>query len=172
MSKPTERPGMKAPPEACDIAAPRTLPAGPFAHEVTIRWGDCDPAQIAYTANIPAWGLQAIEAWYEACLGVDWYAINLDNGIGTPFVHLDFDMHSTVTPREILSCKVYIRSVGRSSLAHRVECFQGERLCFTGQTVAAFVSATEMKPISIPPNMRESIRLYAENQGRPLETKP
>lgn len=170
MSKPTEARGMAAPPEACDIAAVRELPPGPFVHDITIRWGDCDPAQIAYTANIPAWGLQAIEAWYEACLGVDWFAINLDNGIGTPFVHLDFDMVSPVTPRAVLACKVYVRSIGRSSLAHRVECFQDGRLCFTGQTVSAFVAATKMKPISIPANMRSSIQRYAERQERPMET--
>jgi len=170
MSKPTEQRGMVPPPEACDIPAVRELPPGPFIYDITIRWGDCDPAQIAYTANIPAWGLQAIEAWYEACLGVDWFAINLDNGMGTPFVHLDFDMVSPVTPRAALACKVYVRSIGRSSLAHRVECFQNERLCFTGQTVSAFVAATKMKPISIPVNMRASIQKYAERQEWPLET--
>jgi acyl-CoA thioesterase FadM len=170
MSKPTEPRGFKSPPEAQDIVAVRDLPPGVFVQEITIRWGDCDPAQIAYTANIPAWGLQAIEAWYEACLGTDWYAINLDNGIGTPFVHLDFDMVSPVTPRAVLSCHVYVRRIGHASLAHRVECFQDGRLCFVGQTVSAFVSAAQMRPIAIPPKMRESIERYAAGQGRPLET--
>ena len=171
MSKPIDERGIKAPAETRDIEAVRQLPAGPFVHDITVGWGDCDPAQIAYTANIPAWSLQAIEAWYRACLGVDWYAINLDNGFGTPFVHLDFDMVSPVTPRAVLACKVYVRRIGRSSLAHRVECFQDDVLCFTGQTVAAFVAANRMQPVSIPPNMRESIRCYAERQERPLEAQ-
>ena len=169
MSRPIEPRGIKAPSEIRDIQAVRQLAPGPFVHNITVGWGDCDPAQIAYTANIPTWSLQAIEAWYKACLGVDWYAINLDNGIGTPFVHLDFDMVSPVTPRAVLACKVYVRRIGRSSLAHRVESFQDGVLCFTGQTVAAFVDASRMKPVSIPPNMRASIRAYAEQQERALE---
>lgn len=169
MSRPTEARGFKAPPERCDIDAVRELPPGPYIHDITVGWGDCDPAQIAYTANIPTWSLKAIEAWYQACLGLNWYTINLDQGIGTPFVHLDFDMVSPVTPRALLACKVYVRRIGRSSLAHRVEAFQDGVLCFTGQTVAAFVDAREMKPVSIPPNMRASIQAYAERQERALE---
>ena len=54
----------------------------PFRHSIRVRWGDCDPAKIAYTPNIPAWAIQAIEEWWKHHAGVDWYEINLDHHVG------------------------------------------------------------------------------------------
>lgn len=138
-------------------------------HSLTVGWGDCDPAQIAYTARVPEWSLSAIEDWYRYCLGVDWYDINLRRGIGTPFVSLNCDFHSPVTPRYILHTKTYVSSLGNSSLSHRVEAFQNDVLCFTTKTTAVFVDAQEMKPISIPPNMRRNIENYIKYQERRFE---
>src|SRR5271166_435143 len=73
--------------------SPVKLPA-PFVHRIRVRWGDCDPAKIAYTGNIPAWALEAIESWWEHHAGVDWYRINLDRNVGTPFVHMKMDFRS------------------------------------------------------------------------------
>ena len=149
-----------------DIAAAIALSAGPHRHQIVIGWGDCDPAQIAYTANIPAWGLRAIESWYKACLGVNWFEINLDLGIGTPFVQLGFDFQSPVVARAPLDCSVFVTRVGRRSLAHLVEGSQDGRLCFTGHTTAAFVAAGRLVSIAIPPMMLQSIRDFADRQGR------
>lgn len=42
-------------------------PPGPYRHVIDVGWGDTDPAQIAYTSNIPDWALRSIEAWFKAC---------------------------------------------------------------------------------------------------------
>ena len=175
MSKPTETDspdhgergarGIRPAGPARDIDAPQEIESAPLVHEITVGWGDCDPAQIAYTANMPAWGLRAIEAWYRACLGLDWYEINLDHGVGTPFVSLTFDFAAPVTPRAPLELRVYVERLGRSSLAHHVIASQAGKVCFIGQTTAAFVDAQKMKPMAIPANMRESIERYIALQG-------
>ena len=52
-------------------------------------WGDCDPAQIAYTARLPAFSLEANDAWWEAPQDGDgWFQMELDRGYGTPFVSM------------------------------------------------------------------------------------
>jgi len=140
------------------------LPLRPFS--LTVGWGDCDPAQIAYTARIPEWSLTAIEDWYRYCLSVDWYEINLKRGYGTPFVSLQCDFHSPVTPRFGLDMNVYVSRLGGSSISHHVEASQNDKLCFTTKTTAAFVDAGTMKPVPIPPNMRSNIENYIRNQAR------
>ncbi len=45
-----------------DFGFHHDLAPGPFCHVIDVGWGDTDPAQIAYTSNIPAWALRAIEA--------------------------------------------------------------------------------------------------------------
>jgi acyl-CoA thioesterase FadM len=168
MSKPTER-GIKLPASSTDTAAVHTPPPGPFVHPVTVGWGDCDPAQIAYTASVLSWGLKALEAWCDICLGVNWFELNLNHGIGTPFVHMSYDFTAPITPRAVLECTVYVRKIGRSSLHQIVEGRQSGQLCFTGTMTSVFVAASQLKPIPIPPNMRQSIELYAAGQGRDLE---
>lgn len=169
MSKPTDSAkysGIRLPKGYADIDAPFLDLDKPFVYTISVGWGDCDPAQIAYTANIPAWGLRGIEAWYKACLGIDWYVINLHFGIGTPFVSLNFEFKSPITPLGELLVSVYVDRVGGSSISHCVEGHQNGSLCFTGKTVAAFVDASTMKPMPIPPNMRHSIQHYAQIQDR------
>ena len=173
MSKPTESfkvTGIHTPGACRDIAAPRTLSTAPLCHSVTVSWGDCDPAQIAYTANIPGWGLLAIEAWYRQILGADWYALNLEYGTGTPFVALDFQFKSPVRPGASLEIKVYVKRIGNSSLHHYVEAKQDDSLRFIGNTSAVFVDARTMQSISIPPNMRSSIERYSSDQGNQFVT--
>ncbi len=152
------------------------LPAGPFHHSLDVGWGDTDSAQIAYTANIPAWGLKAIEAWFRACLGGGWYEMNFDFGVGTPFVDLSCSFHAPITPRQPLDLEVTVERIGGASLAYLVEGRQaasgaGPRHCFTGRYVNVFSDAVAMKPLPIPAAMRANIVRFAERQGRPYEDR-
>lgn len=152
-----------------DFEFTHVLPPGPFVDSIRIGWGDADPAQIAYTGNIPAWGLRAIEAWIRQCTGVGWYEMNMDLGVGTPFVDLRNTFHAPITPRHRLAMTVLVARVGASSLSVRIEGRQGAVHCFTGSYVCAFVDAVRMRPIRIPVRMRANIRRYALDQGAPFE---
>ena len=166
MSKPTKQKYFVTPGDSIkdiDSVRPQT---GRLDYSIDVSWGDCDPAQIAYTANIPAWGLKAIEAWYQSCLGIGWYEINLDHSLGTPFVSLNFDFKAPVTPRDRLEIRVYIQKLGTSSLSHYLEGYQADTLCFTGSTTAVFVLAESLKSTAIPENMRKTIESYIASQGK------
>ncbi|MCB1313551.1 MAG: acyl-CoA thioesterase [Sedimentitalea sp.] len=128
---------------------------GPFEHEIRVAWGDCDPARIAYTARLPAFALDAIDAWWEAHLGGDgWFQLNLDRNIGTPFVHLSFDFRAPVTPRHRLICSVWPTALGRSSISFRVEGHQDGVLCFEARFTCVFVVADKLRPQEPPPDIR------------------
>ncbi len=145
---------------ACD----RPLPVREF--ELKVGWGDCDPAQIAYTARIPEWSLSVIEDWYRYCLGIDWYDLTLSYGLGAPFVSLNCNFLSPVTPRHTLQMKIYVVRLGYSSVTHHIEAFQDDMLCFTTRTTETFVDARVMKPVVIPDNMRKNIENYLQHQNR------
>ena len=144
-------------PEGLQAANGAGEQARPFVHGIRVRWGDCDPANIAYTGRIPAWALEAIEAWWERHTGLDWYRINLDRNIGTPFVHMAMDFRSPVTPRHLLECEVTLKKLGNRSITHAVRAFQAGVLCFEGEFVAVFVDAAEMKPRPLPDDLLAAI---------------
>lgn len=129
-----------------------------FEHEIRVAWGDCDPAQIVYTARLPWFALDAINAWWEHHLGGDgWYQLELDRGIGTPFVHMSLDFRAPVTPRHRLLCRVWPNRLGDTSVGFHVEGLQAGRLCFEGNFVCVFVIAQQLRKIAPPPELRDLI---------------
>jgi len=128
---------------------------GIFEHEIRVGWGDCDPAKIAYTGKLPMFALEAIEAWWEHHLGGDgWFQMELDRNVGTPFVHMSLDFRSPVTPRHRLICRVRPTRLGQTSIAFRVEAFQGGRLSFEGDFVCVFTVAREFRKAPPPDDIR------------------
>ena len=130
----------------------------PFTHEIRVGWGDCDPARIAYTANIPAWALQAIEAWWEHLLGgPGWYHVEFDLGWGTPFVHMDLDFRNPITPRHRLVCTVSPTRLGASSITFRVTGRQGGVLCFEGRFICVFIHSGSLVKRDVPDTVRRLV---------------
>lgn len=134
------------------MSKPTDTPAA-FIHTIRVAWADCDPAQIAYTGRIPCFALDAIDAWWEHHTGQEWYRLNIDRNIGTPFVHMDLDFKAPITPRHRLHCEVELLKLGNSSIHHAVRGRQDGALCFEGRFVSVFVEAKIHKPRTPPPDL-------------------
>jgi 4-hydroxybenzoyl-CoA thioesterase len=142
----------------------RTERRFPFVHARRIKWGESDPARIAYTARFLDFAMDAIEAFLQDRIGAGFYELNVDHGSGTPFVHVEIDFKSPLTPRDTLETEVRLVRLGGSSLTYAVTGRVGERVSFTGRMVSAFV-ATEgvaMRPIPVPPAFRALLQPDAD----------
>lgn len=129
-----------------------------FVHPITVRWADCDSAKIAYTGRIPDFALEAIDAWWRATTHFDWYQLNVDRNVGTPFVHMTMDFRSPITPRHVLECAVDLIRIGKSSVRHRVVGRQDGVVCFDGEFVAVFVDAAKMETSAPPADLLERLQ--------------
>lgn len=130
----------------------------PFVHEVRVTWGDCDPAQIAYTARLPWFALDAINAWWEHYLDGDgWFQMELDRNVGTPFVSLNMEFHSPVTPRHRLMCETYPTRLGNKSVTFGMKARQDGILCFSGSFTCVFTTADTFKSQSAPDFIRSVV---------------
>ena len=133
-----------------------------FTHTIRVAWSDCDPALIAYTGRIPYFALESIDAWWEKHTGYDWFRINLDRNIGTPFVHMSLDFTSPITPRNKLICEVSLLKIGTSSIRFRVCGSQNDVQCFKGQFVSVIVVSKTMKPQPTPEDILTKIQHLEE----------
>lgn len=123
-----------------------------FEHEIRVTWGDCDPARIAYTARLPWFALDAINAWWEHVSGGNgWFQMEMDQNLGTPFVHMSMNFSAPVTPRHRLRCRVWPVRLGDTSIRFRVEGWQDRTLCFDGEFVCVFVVASAFRK-QVPPD--------------------
>lgn len=132
-----------------------------YTHEIRVGFGDCDPAKIAYTARIPWWALDAIDAWWEHNVaggaGGGWYHIEFDRGFGSPFVHMSLDFRAPITPRHRLICKCAPTRLGTTSVEFRVTGAQNGVLCFEGRFVCVFTNPKEFAKAPPPEDVRAII---------------
>lgn len=136
-------------------------PENAYCHPVRVTWGDCDPAKIAYTARLPWFALDAINAWWETHLGGDgWYQLQLDRNLGTPFVRLEMDFMHPVTPRHVLLCHVWPIKLGTTSISFQIEAEQNDILCFTCKTINVFVKADDFSKLPPPIDIREVVESH------------
>ncbi len=134
---------------------------GAFEHGIRVTWGDCDPAKIAYTGRLPWFALDAINAWWENNLDGDgWFQIELDRNVGTPFVRLEMDLISPVTPRYELKCYVWPVKLGDTSITFRVDGEQDGNLCFSFRSVSVFTIADKFEKQGVPKEFRETIERH------------
>ncbi|MCZ7676345.1 MAG: acyl-CoA thioesterase [Roseovarius sp.] len=133
-----------------------------FEHQIHVSWGDCDPAAIAYTARIPEFALQAIDAWWEDQGLGGWYGMNLDHDIGTPFVKMNIDFRAPVTPRHRLICTVRPNLLGRTSVGFHVDGHQDGKLCFEGDFVNVFVTPARFEKCTPPPHIRAVVERHLD----------
>lgn len=131
-----------------------------FTHDILVGWGDCDPAQIAYTGRIPNFCLDSINAFLDAHFGGGWFVQELDNDIGMPFVNMSIDFRAPVTPRHRLRCKVWPERLGTSSVTFRVDGFQDGTLCFEGRFTEVMVTASTFRKREIPAHFREMLERF------------
>ncbi len=132
-----------------------------YVHKRIINWGDTDAAQIVYTTRYTDFSLEAIEGWLRAVLGFDWYELNINRHMGTPFVHIDMDLKAMLTPQHTLYITVYVENIGRSSITFRLSGHRDDGVeCYAGRFVCVVVTRDGEKPIPIPEDMRKCIEEY------------
>lgn len=137
--------------------------AGVFVHRRRVLWGETDAARIAYTARFLDFAMEATEAWFRERLGAGWYELNVDHGIGTPFVHASLDFRSPLTPRDELETTVALARLGGSSLRFALagRADGGRRLVYEATLVCAFVDAAAMRPVRVPDAFRPALEREA-----------
>lgn len=128
-----------------------------FEHEIIVRWGDCDPAQIVYTGRIPNFAIEAIESWWMHHLGHGWFEMELDKNFGTPFVSMQLDFRSPITPRHKLICRVWPNHMGNTSVGFAVKGYQNDKLCFEGSFRNVFIVPLKLKKTHPPEAIRQLI---------------
>ena len=139
-----------------------------FVHTRRITWGDSDPARIAYTARFLDFAMEAVEAFFQDRLGVGFYEMTVDHGIGTPFVRVELEFKSPLTPRDTLATEVWVARVGGASVEFAVTGRVGERVAFTARLVCAFVAGEGAAIRAIPVPEEYRAKLEADVAGQDM----
>lgn len=113
-----------------------------YVHTRRVRFGDCDPAGIAYFPRFFDWFHQAMEQWFDEHLGID-YAGLIASGHGMPCVRTQAEFKAPCRLGDTLHIHLRVAKRGGSSvvLDYRVVGDDGV-LRATGQSVVVHARLT------------------------------
>lgn len=137
----------------------------PYVHWRTIPFGDTDAAAIVYTPRFSDYCMEAVEIWFREYIGVDWFHMNTELGLGTPVVHIETSFKAPLIAGDELGVVVRVASVGRSAVTLALEGRRkraqaaGQITAFNARYVFCFTEKGK-GAIAIPANRRERIEAY------------
>lgn len=126
-------------------------------YELTVAWGDCDPAQIAFYPNFFAWYDEA--TWHLfATAGLTREVLRARYGVtGIPLVKAGSEFRATVTAGDRLRIASRVARWGRSSfeVSHRVH-HAGGAMAAEGFEVRVWAGIEEgaIRPLPIPDEVK------------------
>jgi 4-hydroxybenzoyl-CoA thioesterase len=136
-------------------------------HSLTVRFGDCDPAGIAYFPRIYDWFHQAMESWFAAHLGERYATVIRDWRLGFPAVRSEAEFHAPCALGDELTVELQLPRLGGRSmdLAYRVIGKDGT-VRATGKTTVVIVRidpghADHMRPTDAPVPLRRALEAFA-----------
>ena len=112
-----------------------------FCHPRTVRFGECDPAGVAYYPEFFNWFHQAMEACFEEYLGVP-YAQMIET-IGFPAVQTSAEFRKPIPVGSTIDVEVCIERLGRSSIEWQFNIWRGNTIAAVGRVKTVCISVTE-----------------------------
>ena len=88
----------------------------PFSHPCFVNWGDCDPAGAIFTPRVFDFFLRALEAWYVAHLGYNFFEMRTAFNTGSPTVRTQCDFLTVLRAGQEFSMQLRIAKVGAASV--------------------------------------------------------
>ncbi|MFE0757246.1 acyl-CoA thioesterase [Inquilinus sp. NPDC058860] len=140
--------------------AAANLPAAAFTARQPIRFEHCDTAGIVFFARYFTMMQGAVEAWFEAELGLDYADIIQRRRVGLGYVRAECDYVKPARLGDVLGLTLLVERVGRSSIGlvfygHR----EGEPV-LAGRLVLVTTDINEAASIPIPADIRDAVDSY------------
>jgi len=126
-----------------------------FLTQRLIRFGDVDPAGIAYFPRIHNFIHEAFEDLWEEYVGVRYYQMIQHDRVAFPMVHTEVDFKRPLNFGDRAIIKVTCFHLGRSSLGLRYVFEVKGKVCVDARTTTTCIDADEVKSRPIPEDYRE-----------------
>lgn len=137
-------------------ASATTAPS--FTTEVLVRFADYDPAGIVFYPRLLEMFNNLVEDWCSTGLKFSFDDIVIQRGWGLPTVRLEADFVAPCRMGEVLTAKLFVRKLGRSSLhADIVLCGPDQKDRVRGKVVLVLTDRREHRAIAFPDALRNRI---------------
>lgn len=127
-----------------------------FQTQILVRFGDLDPAGIAYYPNLVNYLHEAFEDFFRGHVGRPYPELYRE-GLGFPTVKLEVEYLRPVQYGDQVDVAVVVEHVGRSSVRLRYEASVQGRPVFVGRNVVVTVNLKTFETLPVPDWLRERL---------------
>lgn len=133
----------------------------PFTVRRMVRWGECDPAGVVYTAAFSDYVISVAELFYGSLFGGTPQAVKNHHGFGTPTRALDFDFRRSLWPDDILDVRVDVAEIRTRTftLLMTARCADGE-IAFVARLTPICIRRGERASVEMPAVLRSALEQY------------
>jgi 4-hydroxybenzoyl-CoA thioesterase len=125
-----------------------------FVTQLDVRFGDVDPAGIAYYPRIFEFIHQATEALWDVHVGRRYFYLLSEERLGFPLVHSEVRFKHPLNFGDRPIVKIRAFKVGTSSLGLCYTFFVDDIECVEARMTVVCVKLDGLAPIPIPPEYR------------------
>lgn len=137
-----------------------------FEYSLCVRFGDVDPAGIAYFPTIYGFLHEAFEALWERHVGIDYHELILVRRVGFPLVRSEVDFHAPLRFGDRPIVRVTCTRLGDSSLGLRYRIENSGALAVDARQVTACVALDSLAPQRFPDEFRPRFEQIFEDSAR------
>jgi acyl-CoA thioester hydrolase len=132
--------------------------ADSFAHELRVRYGECDPQGIVFNANyLLYFDVAFTELWREA---VGPWLQMVERGFDAVVAHADIDFRAPARYDDELTLPVRIVGLGRSAITTEVDVMRGAELLVAMRARHVCVSTKTWQKTTVPAWVREGLERF------------
>jgi len=129
-----------------------------FAHELRVRYGECDPQGIVFNANYLAYFDVAVtELWREAVGG---WQVMVDRGVDVVVGEANLRFRAAARNDDLLTVSAAFTHFGTTSAKLELLIHRGDELLIEGWLRQVFVDVKTFGKTPIPAWMREALEPY------------
>ena len=136
-----------------------------FITQQQVRFGHVDPAGIAYYPRIFDYIHEAFEELWELHVGVRYYNLVGEHGLGFPLVHSEVDFKHPLRFGDRPTVRVTCFKLGTSSLGLHYVYKLDDVVCLDARMTTACVSLAELGSRPIPEPYRTKFEELLETSG-------
>ena len=132
-----------------------------FTTEVTVRFGDCDPAGIVFYPRYFEMFNNLVEDWCAQGLGMSFRELHLQRGLGLPTVHVETSFVAPSELGDLLRAQLRVQKIGGASVTLRVRLAgpAGEDRV-RASLVLALMNLKERRAVPIPEPLHARIAAF------------
>ena len=127
-----------------------------------VRFADCDPAGIVFFPQYLVMLNTLVERWFDEALQVPYARLIGARRTGLPTLRLECDFTAISRHGDLLTQRLVVERLGRSSLVLRHEFSGGDELRLRARQVLVCTSLDTHRPQPMPDDVRQAMAPYLE----------